>query len=1127
MRGSKGFEIRRRAALCVYICAMAAVLFVVCGCGEQLTRMEENQVKLQAMVAANAREIATLSSQVHAGTAKLGDGIQNLDTQTQGIAAGVQTVQGEQKQLHETVVAGHQNLDAKATALREGQQSLQAQVAQVQDVTGRTASDLTTLAQRHTGLHETVQANQRELNTHMGVVASNQQGIQAGITRLHEADERLAQGITSVAGKQDAMQQSLNGNHEQVAGRLAGLAESQQKLQANVETLNAKADKAVVDSEAAVSSLQETLRVSREVVTGQMAAGLQNQQATQAAIQELHGKTDGLTANLAAVSAEQATAREASRANHDQIITAMAGLSDGHQSLRSGIDQVSGKADRINNGLTSMASDQKALQETTRTNHEAVAGRLGDLSKGQTDLHAGVNALNGKADAATSELSAAAQRQNTLQQTVAAGNEAMAAHATIVAANHQNVKAAVADLAARTQQVSTDLTTMASAQDGFRQKQQSHNESMTTRMTGLAEGQQALRGQVDLLTATTSQTALSMLTLNNGQATFQQAMQTGMNGLQERSDQTAAGVKGMIELNSAMNQTLAAQAAAMTENQQTLKTDVTRMAGVVDRAYADLTAVSLAQDTLQSTLVSRSEELSGRVARLDNNQKELAESLNILTATAGQTALDVMGLATGHADLHRSIKAGNDTVVARTTALADNQKTLGGQLDVLTATTSQTATDVIGMSDRQVALANAVRDHSDSAKGQMARLAESQQQMQSGLDGLTVTAGQTAANVVATAERQTEFAKAVQSHNESADGQMAKLTENQQRMQSGLDVLAITAGQTATEVTAITSRQDAIAKAIQSHDEAVSGRIAKLDDSQQKMQSGLDGLAVAAGQTAANVIATAERQTEFAKAVYSHNESANGQMATLAENQQRMQSGLDVLATTAGQTATEVTAITGRQDALAKAIHSHDEAVRGRIAKLDDNQQKIQSGLDGVTTTAGQTVRDIAALSETQTRSEQTAQAGRTEVVAKLVEIAQHQQGWLERFDAAQARIQAMADSITTLDQQVAKLQGVLQTGVQSTTTALDANGQQRQQFEAKIAQDVQAMIDALSQLRQTQAQLQEQVSQVHQSTQSQADTLKTTIEQLKAVPAQQPPVEVKVSDSAKPVEPVVVQTGE
>ncbi len=129
---------------------MAVLLFVVCGCGEQLTRMEENQIKLQAMVAANAREIATLSSQVHNGTGKLTEGIQTLDAQGQALAANVQTVQDDQSRLQETVVAGHQALDTKVSSLQESQQSLHDRVTRCRTWRGRTASDLTTLAQQHT-----------------------------------------------------------------------------------------------------------------------------------------------------------------------------------------------------------------------------------------------------------------------------------------------------------------------------------------------------------------------------------------------------------------------------------------------------------------------------------------------------------------------------------------------------------------------------------------------------------------------------------------------------------------------------------------------------------------------------------------------------------------------------------------------------------------------------------------------------------------------------------------------------------------------------------------------------------------------------------------------------------------
>ena len=95
------------------------------------------------------------------------------------------------------------------------------------------------------------------------------------------------------------------------------------------------------------------------------------------------------------------------------------------------------------------------------------------------------------------------------------------------------------------------------------------------------------------------------------------------------------------------------------------------------------------------------------------------------------------------------------------------------------------------------------------------------------------------------------------------------------------------------------------------------------------------------------------------------------------------------------------------------------------MAKLAENQQKIQSGLDTVTTTTGQTTRDIVALSDVQARSEQAAQTSRVELADKLAAMAQDQQSWLQRFDAAQARIQAMADGIATLDQQLGEAPGL------------------------------------------------------------------------------------------------------
>ncbi len=267
--------------------------------------------------------------------------------------------------------------------------------------------------------------------------------------------------------------------------------------------------------------------------------------------------------------------------------------------------------------------------------------------------------------------------------------------------------------------------------------------------------------------------------------------------------------------------------------------------------------------------------------------------------------------------------------------------------------------------------------------------------------------------------------------------------------------------------------------------------------------------------------AVAGRQDALAKAIQGYSDATNAYAAQLAENQQKTQASVDGIAATTTQTAADVTAVAGRQDTLAKAIHGYSDTTNAQMTKLAENQQNIQGSIDLVASTTGQTARDIAAVGDTQLKSEQSAQAGRVETVNQLAEIAQNQQNWLERIDATQARIQALTDSIKLLDQQVGRFQGALETSIKETVTPLGVNAPQRQQFETRISQDMQAIVEAISQLRQAQTQLQEQMSQVQRNTLSQTETLKTTIEQIK-----QSPVAVKAGDATSPAVPVVVEVG-
>lgn len=1051
MQGSRRLSIRQLARAGIFLCVFTVALGAVTGC-EQWTRMEDNQVRLQAMVAANARQLATLSSQVHTGQGTINESIQQLDADTRTVAAEVLEAQDQQHQLQQTVVAGHEGLDRRVTQLDKNQEILQASVTEIAGVTGRTASDLTALATEHAALHETVRANQQEMTRSVAAVVGNQQRIQAGVTHLQQNDEALATDITSLAAAQATAQETLQANHEEVKGRfasladtqqqlqgqvgalgervdrkagdlaaamasvqssvtagrddlasrIAGLSEEQQTLQAGIDTLSGKADQSVVDLAAANSSLQETLRINQDVLTGQMAASIQHQQALQLAVRDLHTKADGLAESVDTVSVGQASLRQAMGTNHDAVITATTGLSNGQQALHRSVEALDGRTGRIADELTAVAAEQKALHRTVEDNNGTVAATLTGLSEGQAGLQADVSRLNEEADTMAAAMTAAAERQTAMQQSIVGGNEALATQVTSLADKQQTLRDGLAAVDTRTRQISTDTATIAAGQETMHQALHSHAADVDGKLASLAEEQALSRGQMDTMIATSSQTALDVLALGEAHGALGQTMQAGLDGLGERTAQVAADVQNVaaeqIAIRDTMNanhQAISDHAAVLTRNQQALRTDIGSLGQKTDQLTTDLSEVASAQASLGDAL-------------------------------------------RGHAE----------TTGTQMTALADSQRDVAASLDVLTATTGQASLDIIALTDHQNQLAQ------------------------------RVAAG------------------------------MADLGRRTDTVASGLNDVA--------------SAQASVQETLSRQNDAVSGLMTQVADNHQQMQDGLDVLTAMAGQTALDVITLTNSQEMIRRSLQGYHESMDVRLAGLVESRQQVQSGLDVVTATMGQTALDVISLGNSQKMIRDSLRNYSESMDARLAGLAEGQQQVQSGLDVATATMGQTALDVIALSNGQDDLAQALQTDRRELTARLTEITQSQQTWLERLNAAKAGTETMGDRIVALDLQVATLQEALQAAVEDMTARLGTDGQQRQQLEAVISQDIQALLDSVAQLRQAQTSLQEQMTQVHMSTQLQTESLKSALEQMR-----QPPAEVKVSD-AKPQTPApVVQTGE
>lgn len=573
MHKPEGSETKRIVTMSIVLCTAIALL-AVAGC-EQWARMEDNQIKVQAMVAANARQLATISSQLHTGHGKLNESLQNLDQDTQEVAGGVLVVQNEQRQLQDALVAGNAQLNAKITQLETNQHSLQGSLTQVVDVTGRTASDLTALAGEHTALHETVRANQQEVTKSLSAVADGQQRIQTGVTHLQQADEGLASDIATLADKQNAMHTAMEQNQQSLRSAVDGVAGTTNRTAADVTGLAA-----------GQSAMQETLRINREVLTGQMAAGLQNQQAMQNQLNALTATTSQTTLDIAALDNGQAGLQRDIKAGNEMLAAQVSALTENQQALRAGISDLAGKTDRVSAGLAAMAAGQEALQRTLVDRSDEIETHVALLAERQETFATNLDILMATAGQTALDILTLADGQADLQRSVKTGDEALTARMTTVARNQQALKSGVDTLGELTQQVNTGVATMAAVQNTLNQTLQTHNSEIGERVASLASSHTTLGSQLDILTATTGQASLDVLALANGQTQLGQAVQVNRQELTTGLAAVAQNQQNWLR----QFETTQATAQAVAENLAALEGRLANLQAVVQTSAQDVTA---------------------------------------------------------------------------------------------------------------------------------------------------------------------------------------------------------------------------------------------------------------------------------------------------------------------------------------------------------------------------------------------------------------------------------------------------------------------------------------------------------------------------------------------------------
>ncbi|MHC4324199.1 MAG: hypothetical protein ACYSUX_07990 [Planctomycetota bacterium] len=257
---TKGFDVKGTVIRTVMVLVITAIGIGSAGCGEEMAKIEEKQLKLQAMVEANAEQIAAIGARIERNQQQLSAGLEEVRNDIRNAAANTVAVSTEQAKLQKTVQNNNRQTTTKIAQLEQNQNDLQTGIEEVRDnarnVAVDMAADITAVKDEQASLSETVQNNSRQFTNNVAVIEQNQQQWQGKIEELQENIQQVAAEISTLGNDVLKLQEVLQSNIRELVGVMELSGNEHLKFQEKI-----KQDLLAVDSSiSAVKQSNEQLQ---------------------------------------------------------------------------------------------------------------------------------------------------------------------------------------------------------------------------------------------------------------------------------------------------------------------------------------------------------------------------------------------------------------------------------------------------------------------------------------------------------------------------------------------------------------------------------------------------------------------------------------------------------------------------------------------------------------------------------------------------------------------------------------------------------------------------------------------------------------------------------------------------
>jgi len=224
--------------------------------------------------------------------------------------------------------------------------------------------------------------------------------------------------------------------------------------------------------------------------------------------------------------------------------------------------------------------------------------------------------------------------------------------------------------------------------------------------------------------------------------------------------------------------------------------------------------------------------------------------------------------------------------------------------------------------------------------------------------------------------------------------------------------------------------------------------------------------------------------------------------ARIEKNQQELQTGIGQVQDNVSSVAADTAAVSEEQARLQETLQNSDRQTTDKIALLEQNQSELKAGIEEVRADSKNVAADMAAdiivVKDEQTRLYETVQSNNSDFTSNVAVLEQNQQQSQGKVEELQQNFQVVTTRISTLTDDLFKLQEVLQSNIRELTSVMDLSDKQQLKFQEKIQKDLLAFDNSMSAVKLSYEKLQSQIEDVRNSSEIMGSELPAAIEQLR-----------------------------